>query len=157
MTDQFIGEVRLFAGNFAPTGWAFCDGQVMSIAQNTALFSLLGTNYGGDGKSTFALPDLRDRVPLHSGQGPSLSQRDVGASGGTDQVSLVAAQLPTHAHPAASRQGTTTVATGGVPASHGRYASVPDTVTDGLPHNNRPPFLGISYIIALQGIFPSRS
>ena len=157
MTDYFIGEIRLFAGNFAPNGWAFCDGQTMPISQNTALFSLFGTTYGGDGKSTFALPDLRDRVPVHVGQGPGLTERDQGDTGGAATVALTGAQLPAHTHPAFTRQPSTTTATGSVPAAHGRYAAAPAPIAAGAPHDNRPPYLGLSYIIALQGIFPSRS
>ncbi len=157
MTDQFLGEIRLFAGNFAPSGWAFCDGQLLSISQNTALFALLGTTYGGNGINTFALPDLRDRVPIHAGQGAGLSDRLLGESGGVDQVALTGAQLPAHAHPASSRQPTTSVATGAVPSAHGRYADVTESTQAGDPHDNRPPYLGLSFIIALQGIFPPRS
>ena len=159
MTDQFVAEIRLFAGNFAPIGWAFCDGQVLSISQNTALFSLLGTNYGGDGKSTFALPDLRDQVPIHAGStaGPGLTPRFVGESGGAAQVALDGSTLPTHAHSASSRRGLVTDPTGAIPAAHGRYIAAAPGVTPAQPHNNRPPYLGLSYIIALQGIFPPRS
>jgi microcystin-dependent protein len=157
VAEPFVGEIRLFAGNFAPTGWAFCDGQVLSISQNTALFSLLGTNYGGDGFSTFALPDLQARAPISAGTGPGLTPRSVGESGGVDAVALAGSQLPVHAHPASSHRGTTSVAAGGIPAAHGRYAAVAEALTAGAAHNNRPPYLGLSFIIALQGIFPSRS
>ena len=159
MTDQFVAEIRLFAGNFAPIGWAFCDGQVLSISQNTALFSLLGTNYGGDGRSTFALPDLRDQVPIHAGAsaGPGLTPRFVGESGGAAAVVLDGNTLPTHGHAASSRRGTVTDPTGAVPAAHGRYIPTPPGAAPAQPHNNRPPYLGLSYIIALQGIFPPRS
>lgn len=155
MTDPFVAEIRLFAGNFAPTGWAFCNGQLMSISQNTALFALIGTYYGGDGKATFALPDLRDRVPVHQGQGPGLSERHVGEAGGASRVSLTLAELPAHVHPASDLPATTNRATGAVPAAGGRYATAaPSGPT--AAHNNRPPYLGLSYIIALQGIFPPR-
>jgi microcystin-dependent protein len=157
MADQFIGEIRLFAGNFAPTGWAFCNGQLLPLSQNTALFSLLLTAYGGDGLSTFALPDLRDRVPIHSGQGPGLSDRLLGSTGGNATISLKGKHVPTHTHPAASTPGTTDDPTGAVPARGGNYAAVGPTFTDGEPHNNLPPYLGLTFIIALQGIYPARS
>jgi microcystin-dependent protein len=101
MSDPFVGEIRMFAGNFAPRGWAFCNGQLIPISQNTALFSLLGTTYGGDGRSTFALPDLRGRVPLHAGQGSGLSDYPLGSRGGSEQVVLTTAQLPAHSQPKA--------------------------------------------------------
>ncbi len=157
MTDPFVGEIRLFAGNFAPRGWAFCDGQVLPISQNTALFSLLGINYGGNGVSTFALPDLRDQVPISQGTGPGLTPRVVGESGGAADVALSAATLPTHSHPAFSRRGTTPDPTDAVPAARGRYIAAAPAVAAGQPHNNRPPYLGLSFIIALQGVFPARS
>ena len=149
MTDQFVAEIRLFAGNFAPTGWAFCNGQLLPISQNTALFSLLGTTYGGDGRSTFALPDLQDRVPIHTGSsqpGPGLSVRDLGEQGGASTVTLLPSEMPLHGHPAA----------GNLPAAGGRYAAGPGPSSN-QPHNNRPPYLGLTYIIALQGIFPPRA
>src|SRR6478736_5724856 len=96
--DPFVGEIRLFAGTFAPKGWAFCNGQLMSISQNTALFSLLGTTYGGDGKTTFALPDLQGRLPMHFGQGPGLSNRDLGEKAGSETVALTTSQMPLHGH-----------------------------------------------------------
>ena len=159
MSDQFVAEIRLFAGNFAPTGWAFCNGQLLPISQNTALFSLLGTTYGGDGRSTFALPDLQDRVPIHTGSsqpGPGLSVRDLGEQGGASTVTLLPSEMPLHGHPAAGGAGSTDVATGNVPAAGGRYAAGPGPSSN-QPHNNRPPYLGLTYIIALQGIFPPRS
>ena len=100
MASPFIGQITLFAGNFAPRGWAFCNGQLLSIAQNTALFSILGTTYGGNGQTTFALPDLRGRVPVHAGQGPGLSNYDLGQQGGAESVTLTTAQMPAHTHPA---------------------------------------------------------
>lgn len=155
MAEPFIAEIRLFAGNFAPTGWAFCLGQLLPISQNTALFSLLGTYYGGDGRTTFALPDLQDRVPIHHGQGPGLTPRGLGEEGGASEVLLTTAELPAHAHPAASAPATTNRAIGAVPAAGGRYANAtPSGPTS--PHQNRPPYLGLTYIIALQGIFPPR-
>lgn len=157
MADPFVGEIRMFAGSFAPNGWAFCGGQLMAISQNTALFSLLGTYYGGDGKSTFALPDLRDRVPIHQGQGPGLTQRNLGEQGGSPTVTLSGAELPTHAHPVSTAAATTNQAAGGVPAAGGHYVGVGTPGNAPLPHDNRSPYLGLSFIIALQGVFPPRS
>lgn len=158
MADPFVGEIRLFAGNFAPTGWAFCLGQLMPIAQNTALFSLLGTNYGGDGRSTFGLPDLQDRVPIHAGgsAGPGLTQRSVGEMGGASSVTLLEPELPLHAHPAASTSLSTDRPSGGIPAVGGRYVAGSGAVAN-QPHQNRPPYLGLTFIIALQGVFPPRA
>lgn len=155
MTDPFLAEIRLFAGNFAPRGWAFCNGQILPISQNTALFALIGTYYGGDGKTTFALPDLRDRVPIHQGQGPGLSVRSLGEVGGAGSVQLTLAELPAHVHPASDLPATTNRATDAVPAAGGRYTTATPT-GPAAAHNNRPPFLGLAYIIALQGIFPPR-
>jgi microcystin-dependent protein len=157
VTDQFLGEIRMFAGNFAPNGWAFCNGQIMAISQATALFSLLGTFYGGDGRSTFALPNLLDRAPISQGNGSGLSPRFMGETGGEAEVALFGAQLPSHTHPASSTKGTTDQPSGAIPAAHGRYVAGSVAVTDALPHNNRPPYLGVSFIIALVGIFPPRS
>jgi microcystin-dependent protein len=173
MADQFISEIRIFAGNFAPTGWALCDGQLLPISQNTALFSLLGTTYGGDGKTTFALPNLQGSAPMAAGQGPGLSFRSLGESGGEQTVTLLQTQLPAHSHAAQA------ASSGGVPgpgnavwasAIRGQppaYAppgasNVPmnaqgTSQTGGnLPHNNMPPYLCMTFIIALQGIFPAR-
>ncbi|HMN39838.1 MAG TPA: tail fiber protein [Phycisphaerales bacterium] len=173
--DPFLGEIHLFAGNFAPAGWAFCDGQVMSIAQNTALFSLLGTAYGGNGINTFALPDLRGRAPMHFGQGPGLSQRFLGQSGGVEAVTLSPAQVPSHTHSlavsqtpgstgnpsgqtwAASAAGVKNYATpgnGGPTTTMGAGMLAP--VGGGGPHTNMQPSLVLSYIIAIQGVYPSR-
>jgi microcystin-dependent protein len=157
MTDQFLGEIRMFAGNFAPNGWAFCNGQVLAISQATALFSLLGTFYGGNGINTFALPNLLDSNPIGMGQGPGLSERFIGEVGGEATVALFGSQLPGHTHPASSKMGTTDQPGGAIPAAHGRYVAGSVAVTNALPHNNRPPYLGVSYIIALVGIFPPRS
>ena len=107
MAQPYIGEIRMFGGNFAPLGWAFCDGQLLAIAQNDALFSLIGTTYGGDGQSTFALPDLRGRIPIHQGQGPLLTPRQIGETGGSETVTLTPAQLPTHTHRLASGSAAT--------------------------------------------------
>ena len=172
MSDQFVAEIRMFAGNFAPLGWAFCNGQILPIAQNTALFALLGTTYGGDGKSTFALPDLRMRAPLHPGAGPGLTPRWLGESGGAATVSLSASQIPAHTHSMQAIAGlaTTTVANGNMlatvnapnppyhdptmPAQMG--PGVLGANGSGAPHENMQPYLTLSFIIALQGIFPPR-
>lgn len=173
MSEPFIGQIILFAGNFAPRGWAFCHGQLLSIASNTALFSILGTTYGGDGRTTFALPDLRGRVPVSEGSGPGLSDWRLGQTGGSEQITLSAANLPAHTHTVTTRMdaspGTTsTPATGMVPAessedNYGPGTTPIDTVHtsssvgSGTPVNNIQPTLALNYIIALQGIFPSRS
>jgi microcystin-dependent protein len=184
MSDPFVAEVRLFPYNFAPLGWAACDGQLLPIAQNTALFSLIGTMYGGDGKTTFGLPDLRGRVPVQAGQGAGLSNYDQGQTGGADTVTLALAQIPSHSHAvqALSSGGSATatsspapntsfgpsqaraVSTGYVTPSSG---SVPPTATmsasaiapsgGSLPHNNLSPYLTLTFCIALQGIFPPRA
>jgi microcystin-dependent protein len=176
MADQFVGEVRLFCGNFAPLGWAFCNGQILPISQNTALFSLLGTNYGGDGRSNFALPNLQGAFPVHAGSssGPGLTQRLVGETGGSETVALTSAQLPAHNHAleavSGASTGTPDATVSLAPTSNGTALyRAPDTVylatspsdmgTSGGngAHNNLPPFLAVSFIIAMQGIFPSRS
>lgn len=175
MTDPFLAEIRMFAGTFAPTGWAFCNGQLMVISQNTALFSLLGTTYGGDGRSTFGLPNLQAQAPMHPGQGPGLSQRSLGESGGTPAVTLIEAEIPAHTHTVgvASTPGTRNTPTGAVlgQAAFGRridktYATAGASATmnpgaigvagSSTPHNNLPPFLAVTFIIALQGVFPQR-
>lgn len=170
--EPFVGEIRVFSGNFAPRGWALCNGQVMTISSNTALFSLLGVTYGGNGTTTFALPNLMNRVPLHAGTGPGLTPRALGAALGEAAVSLVQSEMPAHLHGvscgAASNQDTPT---NGVWGNTGRGGGTPyATSTDGtrlsplsvtpagegVPHNNRQPYLGLTFIIALQGIFPQR-
>jgi microcystin-dependent protein len=170
--DQFLAEIRIFAGNFAPTGWALCHGQLMPISQNTALFSLLGTQYGGDGRSTFALPDLQDRVPMHAGQAPGFQEHFVGETGGVESVTLMNSELPQHNHPvlaggpgespspagrswgtpAASRIEPMYAAPAGATTQMGPAFSGPNAT----PHNNMQPFLTLNFIIALQGIFPAR-
>lgn len=172
MSDQFVAEIRIFPYNFPPAGWAFCDGQLLPISQNTALFSLLGTTYGGDGKSTFALPDLRGRVPMHPGDGRGLSQRFLGESGGTDGVTLLQTELPTHPHIVSASQADAIERLPGnqLPATGigiGMYGAPTQLVPmapqaappagGGLPHNNLQPYLTLSICIALQGIFPPRS
>ncbi len=168
--DPFVGELRLFGFNFAPRGWALCQGQLLPIAQNTALFSLLGTTYGGNGQTTFALPDLRGRAPIGFGQGPGLSDRVQGQWVGAEQVTLVGAQLPPHNHTV----GASSAATGKSPAgsypafttgasSYGGTADLqmsPTMVGGGggsQPHGNMSPALVLNWCIALEGIFPSRS
>jgi microcystin-dependent protein len=171
MADPFVAEIRIFPFNFAPTGWAFCDGQLLPISQNTALFSLLGATYGGDGKSTFALPDLQGRAPMHPGQGPGLSLRDLGESGGSEFATLLASELPTHSHAlsGSSNPATTTDPMGALPAvvsgtlygsEGGLVPMAPESVAPAggsLPHNNMQPYLTLNFCIALQGVFPPRS
>jgi microcystin-dependent protein len=171
MSDPFVAEIRIFPFNFAPTGWAFCDGQILPLSQNTALFSLLGTTYGGDGKSTFALPDLQGNIPIHPGQGAGLSQYSLGQTGGSDFVTLLQSEIPIHSHtPNASyADGTDQVPTGSRYASGvgiGAYAAVgpltqlsPNAIAPAggdQPHNNLMPYLTLNYCIALQGVFPAR-
>ncbi|HEX8179664.1 MAG TPA: tail fiber protein [Pyrinomonadaceae bacterium] len=171
MSQPFIGEIRLFAGTFEPAGWAFCDGRLLPISENDTLFVLLGTTYGGDGENTFALPDLRGRVPMHAGTGPGLSSRIIGEAGGVESVTLTTQQLPVHSHPAICVSGTNTgnAATPGgsvwaAQSSTGVYAAQPPTnpmnagamsaVGGSQPHDNMIPYLGINFIISLFGLFP---
>jgi microcystin-dependent protein len=160
----------MFAGNYAPQGWALCNGQVLVIEENGALFSLLGTAYGGDGQTTFALPDLRSRIPLHQGQGNGLSKRTLGEAGGEENVTLVTTQLPAHTHAAAasSAAGTATSPAGNVWAAGNNTpfsgqasdaqmsAATVQAAGGGLPHDNMLSFLAINFIIALQGVYPPR-
>ncbi|MCW2497673.1 tail fiber protein [Jatrophihabitans sp.] len=172
MSDPFVGEIRMFAGNFAPQGWAFCNGQLIAISQNTALFSILGTNYGGNGSSTFGLPDLRGRVPVHWQQGPGLSTYNVGQAGGAESVTLTAQQLPAHSHTVAvnPRRGTLTEPEGNVlaatvgssyaPSPTAGYAMNPSAISGGgggQAHSILQPYLAVSFIIAMQGIYPARN
>ena len=176
MADPFVAEIRIFGFNFAPKGWAFCNGQVLPISQNTALFSLLGTTYGGDGKSTFALPNLQGRFAMAPGQGPGLSLRDLGESGGSASVTLQANQMPGHTHqlmatasagsgsPAGNAMSPalspTSTAVNVYRNSANKVAMAPDavaTVGGGQPHNNRQPYLALNFCIALQGVYPPRS
>ena len=175
MTDQFVAEIRIFPFNFAPTGWATCDGQLLPLSQNTALFSLLGTTYGGDGKSTFALPNLEGSVPLHAGQGPGLSQRDQGEAAGTDFITLLTSETPVHAHAVRVSPDPGEIATPGSSTALARAQGgqsyqtnatanlvpmAPQTLSPSggdLPHNNLMPYLTLNFCIALQGIFPPRS
>ncbi len=178
MSDPFIAEIRIFAGNFAPRSWAFCSGQLLPIAQNTALFSLIGTTYGGDGRTTTALPDLRSRFPMHAGRGPGLSDRRLGARGGAASVTLSSLEIPAHRHPILA-SGDPATTGNPVPATSedpevayaaptaNAYGDRTDPVRmasqtlgdtgGGQPHENRQPFLGLSFIICLQGVYPSRS
>jgi len=168
----FIGEIMVFAGNFAPRGWATCDGQLLPISQNTALFSLLGTQYGGNGVSTFGLPDLRGRAPVHFGQGPGLANYFQGQAGGEEIHTLQQAEMPSHSHTAYgdSSNGSSDVPANLLPARNpagvpafGATASAVLAAThiaqagSSQPHNNMPPYLVINYCIALQGVFPSRT
>lgn len=169
MSEPFLAEIRIFAGNFAPRGWAFCNGQLLPIAQNTAVFSLLGTTYGGNGQTTFALPDLRGRVPVHPGQGPGLSVFDLGQVGGAESTTLTVNQMPAHSHVAGATQVASTASrpSGNVPAAGGAYGTPPDgsalnsafirNTGGNQPFDTHQPYLGLNFIIALQGIFPSRN
>jgi microcystin-dependent protein len=180
MSEPFLGEIRMVGFNFAPRGWAFCDGQLLPISQNTALFSLLGTTYGGDGRTTFGLPDLRGRVPIHAGNGPGLSSYRQGQKGGTEEVTLITNQIPSHSHTAAgtaaavSGAGDSKTPTGSTWASLSRENAYSSTAADGTmaannvnvtvnnagggqSHTNVQPFLAIYFCIALVGLFPSRS
>lgn len=171
MAEPFVAEIRIFAGNFAPTGWAACDGQLMPISQNTALFSLLGTTYGGDGRSTFALPDLQGRAPMQPGQGPGRPDRQLGESGGADSVTLGDVAMPAHTHAffASSAVAATKDPQGNLFArsNEDAYAQSGTLFTmstqvlsesgGGQPHNNLQPYLVLNFIIALQGVFPPRS
>ena len=179
--DPLLGEIRLFGGNFAPQGWAFCQGQLLSIAQNSALFSLLGTTYGGDGQTTFGLPDLRGRVAIGFGQGAGLPNYVLGELAGEPNHTLTTTEMPIHTH-AAQTQVNATAGGGNAGSPTNAYPAASTTrdniystgtpnttlnaqaaqVTIGTnggsqPHNNMPPYLGLNYIIALQGIFPSRN
>jgi len=172
VSEPFLAEIRLFPYNFAPRGWALCQGQLMAISQNTALFALLGTTYGGNGISTFALPDLRGRAAVHVGQGPGLSPYDLGQVGGNETVTLTAAQLAPHAHPANcltvngnqySPSNTVWAIDAGENPQYGSTKAVgtmaPNIISPsgvGLAHNNIQPYLALNYCIALQGIFPQR-
>lgn len=169
--DPFVAEIRIFPFNFAPKGWAFCDGQLLPLSQNTALFSLLGTTYGGNGKSNFALPDLQGRAPMNWGQGPGLSLRDLGESGGSDTVSLLESEIPSHAHTvlvSTANPAETNSPSGNALSVTNRpvYAAPPVQVSmsdnslapagGDQPHNNMQPYLTLNFCIALQGVFPPR-
>ena len=175
--DPFVAEIRIFPFNFAPKGWAFCNGQILPLSQNTALFSLLGTTYGGDGKSNFALPDLQGRAPMHPGQGPGLSLHDLGETGGVETVTLLNSEIPLHAHTVAGSinangDSLTPASSIWAQAPGGRcslqlYNSSAPTggmnpnplglTGGGQPHNNMQPYLTLSFCIALQGVYPPRT
>ena len=173
MADPFVAEIRIFPFNFAPKGWAFCNGQLLPLSQNTALFSLLGTTYGGDGKSNFALPNLQGSAPMHPGQGNGLSLHDLGETGGTQFVTLLETEIPSHTHSLGAVggfAGTNNDPTDGVPAK-GDAGLLPYTPSGpniamafqaiaptggGSPHNNMMPYLTLNFNIALQGVFPAR-
>ena len=178
MSEPFIAEIKIFAGNFAPRGWAFCDGQVLPVDQNTALFSLIGTTYGGDGRTTTALPDLQGRAPMHPGRGPGLTARKLGVRVGTETVTLSEAQTPTHTHqlkavniPFGQEQAPATDRTYSTSAGGSAYTAANNLVNlsttapnQALPdaggsqaHTNLQPFLAMYFIIALVGLYPSRS
>jgi microcystin-dependent protein len=167
MSNPFLGQLMLVGFNFAPRGWAMCNGQLMAINQNQALFSLLGTQYGGNGVTTFALPDLRGRVSLHQGQGPGLSNQTIGEVTGSETVTLSTNQLPSHSHPllANAGLGSTAKPAGAVASQGGSYSPtsdgtrLADSVTTGAnqPFGIMQPYLVLNWIIALEGIFPSRS
>lgn len=172
MSEPFVGEIRMFAGNFAPRGWAFCDGQLLAVSQNDALFSLLGTIYGGDGRTTFGLPDLRGRIPIHAGTGPGLSPRRLGAKGGAENETLTVNQMPSHTHQlrANSNNGDVASPSGHSFADSGAVQmyttanSSPENLNNSIigntggsrSHTNLQPTLCINFIIALFGIYPSR-
>lgn len=173
MAEPFVAEIRIFPFNFAPRGWAFCDGQLLPISQNTALFSLVGTTYGGDGRTNFALPNLQGRVPMQQGRGPGLSNHNLGEIGGSESVTLLASQMPLHTH--ALRADVLDIAdtnilgsgaslalsSGGAlyqDASNGNMAGNALTSVGGnAPHNNLQPYLTLNFCIALQGVYPPRS
>ena len=171
--DPFVAEIRIFGFNFAPKGWAFCDGQLLPLSQNTALFSLLGTTYGGDGKSNFALPNMQGNAPMHPGLGPGLSLHDLGEIGGSEVVTLLQSEIPSHAH---AIQANTNLANLATPsplrslarAAPGQAYSATIALTPfnnvaigpaggDQPHNNMMPYLTLNFCIALQGVFPPRT
>ncbi len=174
MADPFVAEIRMFPFNFPPRGWAWCNGQLMPLSQNTALFSLLGTYYGGDGKSNFALPDMQGNAPMHPGQGPGLSLHDLGETGGSETVTLLPTEIPSHTHqmrahdidlgelnaPSASRSlAKSANATAYGPAANlvSMSPSALPPTGGGLPHNNMQPYLTLYFNIALQGVYPPRT
>ncbi|HEU5036362.1 MAG TPA: tail fiber protein [Nocardioides sp.] len=171
MAQPYVGEIRMFAGNFPPLGWSFCDGQLVAISENDTLFNLIGTTYGGDGQETFALPDLRGRLPLHLGQGGGLSSRVIGESGGIEQVTLTTNQIPAHSHPMlviGDQPGSAVNPGGKLPAQSfniapyindaptGSFSPGAVTATGGSqPHENFQPYLCLNFIISMYGIYPS--
>lgn len=172
MADPFVAEIRMVPFNFAPKGWAWCDGQILPLSQNTALFSLLGTTYGGDGKSNFALPDLQGRAPMHPGQGPGLSLHDLGETGGSETVTLLESEIPAHSHSFSTsvrpgdnlNPGTLSPGVGNNMYAAASGASLVQAAPEALapaggdlPHNNMQPYLTLYFCIALQGVFPPRT
>ena len=172
MSDPFIAEVRIMACNFAPRGWAFCDGQLLPISQNTALFSLIGTTYGGDGRTTTALPNLVDRMPMHPGNGPGLTPRRLGERVGVNAVTLTEAQIPSHTHQVMGNKGTANhpepngqeLAKGNTIFSNSLAAPIEQLASNtlqsnggGQSHSNQSPYLNLNFVIALVGTYPSRS
>lgn len=172
MSNPYIGEIRMFGGNFPPAGWMFCNGQLLPISENDALFTLIGTTYGGDGQSTFALPDLQGRLPIHAGQGPGISQSYlIGEKAGVESVTVTVNQLPIHSHPMlgsadpASAKGATGNVLGRGPAEVYASEYTPDTLSaqsmtpvgGSQPHDNFQPYLCVNFIISLFGIFPSQN
>ncbi len=169
MSTPYIGEIRLVGFNFAPVGWAACDGQLIPISQNDTLFNLIGTTYGGDGQQTFALPNLQSRVPIHQGQGPGLSNYVIGEAAGVESVTLTSNQIPAHSHPAQAQTGSGNQASpnGGVWANSGQgvYAAGPASLAmknnlvgsagGSQPHDNMMPFLVINFVISLFGVYPT--
>ncbi len=173
--DPFVAEIRIFPFNFAPKGWAFCDGQILPLSQNTALFSLLGTTYGGDGKSNFALPNMQGNAPMHPGQGPGLSLHDLGETGGSDTVTLLESEMPGHVHTASAVNSDSTDQSpigelfagglGGIAAFAPKAGNNLTTFSDVMlapaggdqPHNNLQPYLTLNFCIALQGVYPPRT
>ncbi len=170
MSEPFVGEIRMFAGNFAPQGWAFCDGQLLAVSQNDALFSLLGTIYGGDGRTTFGLPDLRGRIPIHAGDGPGLAPRRLGAKGGAEKVTLTVNQIPSHTH---TLRASTNIPSDRSPTGQTTGQATTDLYINDTPivdmatnsisqiggsqsHTNLMPYICVHFIIALFGIYPSR-
>jgi microcystin-dependent protein len=171
--DPFVAEIRIFGFNFAPKGWAFCDGQLLPLSQNTALFSLLGTTYGGDGKSNFALPNMQGNAPMHPGQGPGLSLHDLGETGGSQTVTLLESEIPSHTHTllANAVAGDTNAPGPGVSLTRSHNANAYQSTTNqnlvslahavspiggDQPHNNMMPYITMNFCIALQGVFPPR-
>ena len=172
MANPFVAEIRIFPFNFAPKGWAFCDGQILPLSQNTALFSLLGTTYGGDGKSNFALPNLQGSAPMHPGQGPGLSLHDLGETGGSETVTLLESEIPSHSHQqsVSSQLGLENNPVGqlfamgdgvNMYATPGALTPMSDQILPPAggdqPHNNLQPYLTLNFCIALQGVFPPRT
>jgi len=173
MSVPFVGEIRMFAGNFAPSGWALCDGQLLAISENEQLFSLFGTTYGGDGRVSFGLPDLRGRIPIHAGAGPMLTSRKVGDMGGMEMVSLTRSHLPPHSHtfnavnidatetsPGEDETLANSIGYDAYVSSEGVVSMAPSNVSsigDSLSHENEMPYLCVNFIVALVGLYPSRS